>query len=309
MSELTVQGLRVLREVASRGSFSAAADALGYTQSAVSRQVAALEAAAGSALFTRTNRGVRLTDAGAVLAGHAAAVLDRLAVAERELGARRGRAARLRLGAFPTAMAALAPLAIAELRAADPDLAVTLREGTTPSQLRRVAAGTVDVAIVGAVPEASGLEHPGVAAELLLDDPLLLAVGRGHRLAGASAVRPGELAGERWIVGSANSADGLLGAWPDGDRAPAVAFTARDWLAKLALVAAGLGVTMVPGLIAATVRRDVALVRVADPRASRPVLLARPAESTAGPARALVDALRGAAGRLTLELERRRLER
>jgi DNA-binding transcriptional LysR family regulator len=297
MAELTVTGLRVLREVAEAGSFSAAAPRLGYTQSAISRQVAVLESIAGNPLFTRTNRGVRLTETGALLARHAAVVLDRLAVAERELAARSGGPARrVRLGAFPTAMAALVPRAIARLGDIALELSVTLREGTTPVQLRRVAAGTVDLAVLGADLGRVTREHPEVAAEWLLDDPLLLAVGPSHPLAHAPSVTPAELADEAWVIGSVDSTEGLLGAWAAAEWAPRVAFTARDWTAKLGLVAQGLGVTIVPALGARAVPRDIALVRIADPRASRPVLLARPAEATtATAAQIVVTALRAVA--------------
>jgi len=300
MADLTLLGLRVLREVAARGSFSAAAEALGYTQSAVSRQVASLEAAAGTTLFARTNRGVLLTEAGAVLARHSTAVLDQLATAERELAARSRRGVRrLRLGAFPTATAALVPMAITRLRAVAPELSVTLREGTTPTQLRRVAAGAVDVAVVVADPERAPADDPGIAVEWLLDDPLLLAVGRAHRLAGVPSVTPAELAGERWVVGSVNAAEGLLGAWAAGDWTPRVAFVARDWTAKLGLVAEDHGVTIVPGLSAPAVRQDVVLVRIADAGASRRVVLARPADATtAAPAQALCRALQAVAAEL-----------
>src|SRR6201981_1077981 len=107
---LDVKRMRVLREVATRGSFSAAADALSYTQSAVSQQIAALEREAGTVLVERNARGVRLTDAGTALVAHADAILARLADAEAELEAISGlRAGRVRLGAFPSAGATLMP--------------------------------------------------------------------------------------------------------------------------------------------------------------------------------------------------------
>jgi DNA-binding transcriptional LysR family regulator len=113
----TLTGLRVVREVAERGSFTAAAASLGYTQSAVSRQVAAMEAAAGGPLFRRASRGVRLTEAGSVLLRHADRVLDQIDVARRELAVSPGLATgRPRVGAFPTAVAALLPRAIAAFR-------------------------------------------------------------------------------------------------------------------------------------------------------------------------------------------------
>src|SRR5271155_5041535 len=117
MAEFSVTGLRVLCEVASRGSFTAAAGSLGYTQSAVSRQVAGLEAAAGAPLFERAPRGVLLTDAGSTLLVHAVGVLEQLDSAKCELtGLRELTSGRLRVGAFPTAIAALLPRAVAAFR-------------------------------------------------------------------------------------------------------------------------------------------------------------------------------------------------
>src|ERR1700754_357488 len=126
---LDVRRMRVLREVAQRGSFSAAADALAYTQSAVSQQIAALEREAGTRLVERTARGVRLTDAGRALVEHADAILARLADAEAELEAIAGlRGGRLRLAAFPSAGAALMPEAIAVFRRRHPAVELTVRQ-------------------------------------------------------------------------------------------------------------------------------------------------------------------------------------
>src|SRR3954451_20663797 len=124
---LDVRRLRVLREVAGQGSFSAAAEALSYTQSAVSQQIAALEREAGARLVERSARGVRLTDAGRVLVGHADAVLARLADAEQELEAISGvRGGRLRLAAFPSACATLMPLLVARFRERHPGVELSL---------------------------------------------------------------------------------------------------------------------------------------------------------------------------------------
>src|SRR5271165_6234703 len=188
MAEFSVIGLRVLCEVATLGSFTAAASSLGYTQSAVSRQVAGLERAAGTPLFERAPRGVRLTGAGGTLLRHAIGVLDQLDAAKRELAAEHDLATgRLRVGAFPTAIAALLPRALAAFRSSHPAVTVSLREGTTPSQLRRLAAGTADLAVVG-TPPVEALDHEGVTLEPLLEDPLLLALARGHPLARRRAV-------------------------------------------------------------------------------------------------------------------------
>src|SRR5437660_513 len=124
---LEVKRLRVLREVSVQGSFSGAADALSYTQSAVSQQIAALEREAGATLVDRGARGVRLTDAGRALVEHSEAILARLAAAEDELEAIAGlRGGRMRLASFPTAGATLVPLATAAFSRRHPAVALAL---------------------------------------------------------------------------------------------------------------------------------------------------------------------------------------
>src|SRR3954465_4388425 len=149
--------LRVFVAVARLGSFTAAGPDLGYTQSAVSRQVAALEDEAGVALFDRLPRGVRLTEPGRRLVPHAQAVLDRLDTARRELAALQDlTTGRLRVGAFATADAVLVPQAIATFRRSYPDVEVTLQEGFTPDLLAMVGDGSVDMAVVS----CAGLPSP-----------------------------------------------------------------------------------------------------------------------------------------------------
>lgn len=302
MADLTLAGLRVVRAVAAHGSFTAAASSLGYTQSAVSRQVAAAEAAVGAALFERASRGVRPTAAGTLLLEHAGAVLERLAVAQGELERLKDPAAtRLRVGAFPTALSELVPRALRTLQAAHPAVDLTLREGTTPAHLRGVAGRRTDVAVVSS---AGGDEEPrGVELEPIFRDPLLVAVPRGHRLARQREVDLDDLAAERWVAGSARPEETLLGAWPALRWEPEIAFVARDWTAKLGLVAAGLGVTVVPALATTGVRRDVKLVEIrAAAAATRTVSVATRPEADSAVRRAFVEALRAAAADLSREV-------
>src|SRR5918998_518481 len=141
--------LRVLREVADRGSFSAAAEALAYTQPAVSQQIALLERQAGVKLLDRTPRGVRLTDAGRALVEHADAVLARLSAAEAELEAIAGvRGGRVRLASFPTAGAALAPPAVALFQERHPEVELSLIEAEPEDSVRMLNAGELEVAVV-----------------------------------------------------------------------------------------------------------------------------------------------------------------
>src|ERR1700686_3821745 len=146
---LNVTRLNVLKEVAYRGSISAAADALSYTQSAVSQQIAALEAETGMTLLERHPRGVSLTAAGQTLVGHAEGVLAQLEAAQAALSAIAGlRGGRLRMASFPTAGATLMPLAIATFRSSSPDVELTLEEGEPEEILARMRAGELDLALL-----------------------------------------------------------------------------------------------------------------------------------------------------------------
>lgn len=299
MSEFTVLGLRVVREAARHGSFSVAAERLGYTQSAVSRQIALMEQAAGQPLFERQARGVRPTDAGRVVLRHADAVLAELQATRHDLrDLRPGPAARLRVGAFSTATAALVPRAVAALAHGAPQVRVSLREGVTPSLLTSVARGRLDVAVV--VRPATAV--PGVDVVPLLDDPLLVALPLAHPLAGRASVTPDELRGERWIAGSTEPGSTLLGAWTDATWTPEIAFVARDWVAKLGLVAAGLGVTMVPGLAVPALPASLAVVRLDHPAAVRVTVAAHRPDAEPRP---FLEALRDSAADLAAEVRHR----
>ena len=147
--------LQVFREVARLGSLSAAAEALAYTQPAVSQQMAALERRAGVPLLYRTTRGVRLTDAGEALLRHADAIVAEQTVAERELEAIAGlRGGRVRMASFPTAGAALVPAAVSLFSARYPDVALSVLEAEPEESVPMLAAGELDVALVAAPNQA-----------------------------------------------------------------------------------------------------------------------------------------------------------
>ena len=195
---LNVGRLRVLKEVAYRGSFSAAADALSYTQSAVSQQIAALEAETGMTLLERHPRGVSLTAAGQTLVGHAEGILARLESAEAALSAIAGlRGGRLRMASFPTAGATLMPLAIATFRARYPDVELTLAEGEPEQIAPRLRAGELDLALLFEFGESSLAED--ITRVELLEDPLYLALPRDHALAEKRKLRLQDLHAEAWV--------------------------------------------------------------------------------------------------------------
>jgi DNA-binding transcriptional LysR family regulator len=290
-ADFSPTGLRVLREVAQTGSFSAAAASLGYTQSAVSRQVAALEAAAGRRLFDRGRQGVTLTTAGARLLASAVLVLDELDSARRELSGEPTEGRPVRLGAFPTAIAGLVTRALAKLPA---QLNVNLREGTTPSLTRALRAGTLDLAILARMPPFRPLDAEAPAFELttLSERELVIGVPANHPLARVQAVEVGELEGQVWVASRSDSGDTLLGVWPGLATRSDVRYVVRDWLAKLQIVAAGLAITTIAPVMLDAVPEGIRIVAVrGDPQETRRVVLARRPGPLDAATRRVVDAL------------------
>jgi DNA-binding transcriptional LysR family regulator len=296
--DVSLVALRVFREVAERGTLTAAAAALGYTQSAVSRQMASLERAAGTPVLERRPDGVRLTAAGHVVLRRAIAVLGEIDAAGRELAGLPAEAGTVRLGWYPSAGAVLVPRAVAELRRTHPAVTVVTREGTTPVLVRALRAGTVDLAVLGSAPpfRPPDAETPALRVETLAERSLCLAVPAGHPLAAAREADVADLRGQRWIAGPSAGEATLMGVWPGLDERPEIAHTARDWLAKLRLVAAGCGLTTLPASLAEAVPPGVRVVSVrGGPSERRRVVLARLPGPLAEPAAALAAALHRAA--------------
>lgn len=277
--DLSIADLRVFVAVAHAGSFTAAAEATGYTQSGVSRRIAALERAAGAPLFQRLPRGVRLAPAGDALSGHAAVLLQAMdAAVDAVVSVRRGTGGRLRVGSFATADAVLVPEVVAELRRAAPDLTTTVTEGLTGDLVAGLRAGALDVAVVSDYPDGA-VDGAGLVLEHLCDDELLVALPADHRLAGGPAVDLADLADESWIEAGRLAVDSatvnLLAA--RAGFVPRTDITVPGWTAKQGFVAAGLGVTLVPRLAAPAMRPDIVLRPIRDEAARRRVHLARPA--------------------------------
>src|SRR5437764_1158524 len=203
---LNLSRLKVLAEVVSRGSFSAAAEALCYTQSAVSQAVARLEAEMGAELVVRDRRGVRPTAAGATLLEHAELIFAQIDSAEAELAAVLGvRGGRLRAASFPSAGSTLMPLAIATFRASHPDVALTLAEGEPEEIGPRLRAGEIDLALLFEFPGVRERPGAGLRNVTLLEDPMHVALPAAHPMAGAPALTLGELRDEDWVQSSAAS--------------------------------------------------------------------------------------------------------
>ncbi|KOT52234.1 MULTISPECIES: LysR family transcriptional regulator [Streptomyces] len=276
--DISSTGLRVLRQIAESGSFTAAATRLGYTQSAVSRQAASLERSAGAALFERRPDGVRLTPAGLTLLRHARTILDCLTAAERDLTGTAPRTEPVRLGLFLSAGAALLPPALAHLAATDPHITVRTTEGTTPSLIRALRAGSIDLAVLTSRPPHRPLdgESPRLHVETVADTELVVAVPSTGEFAGRTAVHVDELVDAPWIATPASNAEPLLGVWPGLPGRPVIVHRARDWLTKLQLVAGGFGVTTVPSRLSPVLPPGVRLLHVEGaPPEIRRVLVAR----------------------------------
>jgi DNA-binding transcriptional LysR family regulator len=306
---LDVRRMRVLREVARRGSFSAAAESLAYTQSAVSQQIAALEREAGTRLVERNARGVRLTDAGRALVDHAHVVLARLAAAEAELDAIAGvRGGRVRLASFPTASAALLPPALARFTERHPDVELTFLEKEPEDAIQMLRAGELEVAIVFEFHNLSQGEwdrlYGGAELHPLVDDPMYLALPLGHRLAHKPRVRLQDLSDELWIQeGNPRNPCGRLhqAACLNAGFDPRIGFRSDDYNVVQGMVAAGVGVSLLPSFALANVRDDIVVRALGKSAPARQIAAATLAGGYRSPAtEAMLDILREVAAEFEL---------
>jgi len=241
--------LLTFREVAHRGSFSRAAEALALTQPAVSQQVAALEREVGTTLIDRRPGGLALTEAGEVLLGHADALSERLRVADAQLAELAGRReARLAVGAFPSAMATVVPDAIGRWRAHGPDVAVEAVEASAADAAAAVRDGRLDVAMCFEDASAPLREHDSAHRHELAREPMDAAVGPRHRLARRRRIALSALAGETFLAPSREHL--VYRACVAAGFEPRIDYVTRDPLAMRGLIAAGLAVSVTPRLLA-----------------------------------------------------------
>jgi DNA-binding transcriptional LysR family regulator len=328
---LDVRRLGVLREVARRGSFSAAAEALGYTQPAVSRQIAVLEAELGMTLVRRVPHGAVLTDAGRLLAERTEGLLASLSDIESELQALAGLAGgRLRLASFASAAASLVPLAIASFRRRYPAIELTVEIADPVDALPRLRAGELDIALSHDADEGShrstdsvtlggvhgsrsgsgsgsgsgagngkGHAHGATEHVHLFDDPMYVAMPIGHDLAESAPLSLAAFAEEPWMLASTSSCPDsrlFLRACHTAGFEPRIAFQNDDYPAILGFVAAGVGVALIPDMVARGVRDDV-VVRPLDPSPpSRPILAVLPSGYRSPSAVAMLEVLSEVAG-------------
>jgi DNA-binding transcriptional LysR family regulator len=290
---LDVRRLRVLREVADRGSLAAAADALSYTPSAVSQQIAALEREAGTTLLERRARGVLLTEAGRLLVGHARSVLAELEAAEtalRELAeVRRGQ---LRIASFATAAANVLPQAIDRFRARHPAVRIRVDQASPAESVARLRDGSLDLALT------VDLEPPlpeGVEVVPLFDDPVRLAVHREHPYASAPEISLSDLREETWIDVPKRTSGGrvLSRACEQAGFVPRIGLESDDYTVIQELVGVGAGVALLPDLALCPPHEDVVLRALGPDGPRRHVQVATRTDAfRSAAASAMIDVLR-----------------
>jgi DNA-binding transcriptional LysR family regulator len=285
---LDVTRLRVIDAVARHGSLTAAARELHYSQPSVSHHLARLEAETGAQLLQRVGRGIRLTEAGRLLAGRAAEIVGRIEAADAELAAHVGlTAGRVRLAGFSSAIGSLVPRAVATLASRHPGLQISLTDTHPPEALDLLRAGKIDVAIIFRYEETEP-EPDGVHLHHLLDDPVYLLTRQRGRTLGA-------LRNATWIAGCDRCRSHLLSLCADEGYEPKISYVSDDMVVMQALVAAGLGVTTIPGL-ALRAHRAEGIVSSELPGSRRHVYAATYGEPPAPPATtALLAALAEAA--------------
>ena len=281
------------------GSISAAASVLGYTQSAVSQQLAALERAAGTPLVDRAQRPLRPTRAGERLRPHAERVLAAIAGAEAEARDLQSGASRLRLAAFPSALSSFVPAAVRDLRRKHADLVVEVLQLETEEAVRTLRDGHADLAVVHQMPGAAVPETGGLERRRLLTDDLYAVLPEGHRLARRDQVSLADLEGELLVLPRRDTPAGRFRSLVDHLCAqagfePQVAYELDDLPAAQAFAAAGIAVVLMHGLVLATLPSGATARPLAErPAGSRTVdALARPDDPVAAD---LLDRLADAA--------------
>jgi DNA-binding transcriptional LysR family regulator len=257
MSIGDVQRLQAFALILDLGSISAAASVLGYTQSAVSQQLAALEREVGMPLVDRSQRPLRATRAGEVMRPHVERVLAALGGAEATLGDLRGGVQRLRLAAFTSALSSFVPTAVRDLRRAHPLLAIEVLQLETREAVERLRGGDAELAVVHHMPGVAVPETAGLQRRALLVDHLYVVLPERHRLARRDAVSLADLEAEPLILPRRDTPAGRFRSVVEhlcsqAGFAPRVAYELDDLPAAQAFVAAGIAIVPMHGLMLAT---------------------------------------------------------
>jgi DNA-binding transcriptional LysR family regulator len=295
--------LRVLCEVARHGSFSAAAAVLGYTQPAVSRQIATLEAEVGAVLVRRVPAGAVLTDAGRLLVERGETILARLADAETELQALAGlKGGTLKLATFASAAASVFPIAVARFRERYPAVELSIAMADPEETVPRLRAGELDL-ILSHAPIQDEIfddgpggvaDHSDLESVHLFDDPMYVALPARHPAADSAAIELRSLAAESWMLATTDSCPDsrlFLRACHAAGFEPRLAFQNDDYSAILGFVAAGVGLALIPDMVSRSAREDVAIRQIDPPTPPRPISVVLPVGYRSPAAGAMLDVL------------------
>jgi DNA-binding transcriptional LysR family regulator len=291
--------LNVLREVALRGSFSAAAESLAYTQPAISQQIARLEKQVGVKLIDREPRGIRLTPAGEVLVRHTERIMAQLAAADEELQEVATQArGRLRIGSFATAAGTIVPRAVAAFRRLRPAIEVEISLLDPHESIPAVRRGDLEIAITEEGGFEGEVDTDGLEIEHLLDDHMWVSLPADHPLATRPTVELIDLRDEDWMFaclsGTCADSNVVLRACRDAGFQPRIAYQSDDYFAIQGLVASGMGVALIPGLGLASTRDDVAVRPVKGRPPYRRVAAVTAGEASGGAIPTMLECLRDA---------------
>lgn len=263
--DLDSHALRVVRAVADHGSITRAAQVLGYSQPAISQHLKRLEARLGMPVVTRAGRGVRLTEAGRVLARHAGAVTTALDAAAGELADLQGlRSGRVRLAAFPSASSTIVPRLLGTMSATHPGVHVTYTEAEPPEAVAAVRTQSSDLAVTFSYPGDRVDPHRESARGLVVvpvwRDEMMIVLPLGHPLADADAVDLADLADESWIAGCPRCRGHLLELTDARSFVPRIAYETDNFVAVVSMVAEKVGVALIPSLALGSLGRTEGVV-------------------------------------------------
>jgi DNA-binding transcriptional LysR family regulator len=283
--------LRVLVAVAKEGSVTAAAESLHYAQPSVSHHLAKLEAEVGVPLLQRMGRGIRLTEAGRLLVERAETILEQVESARTELAELAGlRTGRVRLASFPSALATLVPAAVAKISEEHPGVALTLTEAEPPEALSALRNNEVDMALIFEHGDPPQADRRDITMTSLLEEPLYMVTPAARSWSGPRS-RLDTYAEARWIAGCERCREHLVTTCQDAGFTPNVEFDTDDYVAVQALVAAGLGVSLLPGLTLVANRQPGLRLDPVDGLRRHVVAAVHGKPPASAPAQLLMDAL------------------
>ena len=286
ISTASAERVLLLATVARHGTMTRAAAAIGYTVSAISQQVRKLEQEAGQPLLHRHSRGVRLTDAGQAVVDHAEQIRGQLQSLQGSLDDIAGvRAGSLHMGTFPTVGASLLPLALDRFQREHPGIDLTVRSVRLAPLLSLLNSRAITMSLLWDYQWAQ-LDLPHADVRFLMDDPPSLVVSESHRLASRTSVEVPELLDETWVVRAEGHPmiDVIVHASNRIGFHPKIAYEANDYQEVQAMVAIGVGVSLVPKLALTVLRNDVRVIPIVGDVPTRRILLARLKDTRPTPA-------------------------